>query len=540
MSICAVAGCGNSHYRLEKWRSEYCQRHQCKFDTGKCVCPPPFVFFQFPAETRDPQARKEWCRLVNRKDPKTGKNWVPKKHSRICSKHFPDGKPTKINPYPILELGYRACYQNLKHGRREIMRSPLPSTCNWKTHKPSSVDQNHEISVDCPSVSTSHTNMDTTYFDTYVENDHAYLYSCPCSENCNCRGCLQKQQEIMQLRAKIAKLEEEQCVLRKKVKNKNSVLAEKIIKKDKHARDFLGVSSISGFQFLAQHVATKAGRLRYWRGQKQFGIVSSKVKRKFQGKPKKFGPKRKLSIVQELLLVLMKLRMDLTNEFLAALFDVCPSTCSSILNTWLKFLAEELKPLIYIPSKEAVKRHLPECYQSFVPNIRYILDCTEVFIERPRDLELQAQTWSDYKHHNTLKMLVVISPNGHICMLSDSYGGRASDRQITHESGFLNYVDPTDQVMADRGFTIKEDLLMRGAELYIPPAARGTEQFDKCSAKKTKQVANLRIHVERAINRIKNFHILKNVLPISLVPLADEINVVTAALCNLQNPLVRK
>ena len=69
--------------------------------------------------------------------------------------------------------------------------------------------------------------------------------------------------------------------------------------------------------------------------------------------------------------------------------------------------------------------------------------------------------------------------------------------------------------MADRGFTIKDDLLMRGAELYIPPAARCAEQFDKCSAKKPKQVANLRIHVECAINRIKKFHILKNVLPIS-------------------------
>ena len=81
--------------------------------------------------------------------------------------------------------------------------------------------------------------------------------------------------------------------------------------------------------------------------------------------------------------------------------------------------------------------------------------------------------------------------------------------------------------MADQGFTIKEDLLMHGAELYIPPAARVTEQFDKCSAKKSKQVYNLRIHVEGAINRIKKFHILKNVLPISLVHLADEISVVT-------------
>ena len=104
----------------------------------------PFSICFFPVPCRDagPTNKK-----VNRKDPKTGKNWVPKKHSRICSKHFPDGKPTKINPYPILELGYRACYQTLKQGRREIMHSPLPSTCNWKTHEPSSVDQNHEYQL---------------------------------------------------------------------------------------------------------------------------------------------------------------------------------------------------------------------------------------------------------------------------------------------------------------------------------------------------------------------------------------------------------
>ena len=142
MSICAVAGCGNSHYRLEKWRSEYyCERHQCKFDTGKCVCPSPFVFSSSLQRRRIHKQESEQERSQNRKELGS------KKHSRICSKHFPDGKPTKINPYPILELGYRACYQNLKQCWCEIMHSPLPSTCNWKTHKPSSVDQNHEYQL---------------------------------------------------------------------------------------------------------------------------------------------------------------------------------------------------------------------------------------------------------------------------------------------------------------------------------------------------------------------------------------------------------
>ena len=55
---------------------------------------------------------------------------------------------------------------------------------------------------------------------------------------------------------------------------------------------------------------------------------------------------------------------------------------------------------------------------------------------------------------------------------------------------------------------------------------------------RTKSIANVRMHVERAINRIKWFAILKNTLPITLVPLVDDIVSVCASLCNLRKPLV--
>ena len=62
-----------------------------------------------------------------------------------------------------------------------------------------------------------------------------------------------------------------------------------------------------------------------------------------------------------------------------------------------------------------------------------------------------------------------IAPNGAITFLSKAWGGRASDKKITTESGFLDLLDPDDLVMADRGFPIQEDLLIRGAKLLIPP-----------------------------------------------------------------------
>ena len=161
------------------------------------------------------------------------------------------------------------------------------------------------------------------------------------------------------------------------------------------------------------------------------------------------------------------------------------------------------------------------------------------FIERPHNLLLQTLTWSDYKKHNTAKLLVGITPQGHISFLSQTWGGRTSDTHITRESGFLNLVEPLDIIMADRGFPIQSELLLRQASLEVPPGARGREQMSAADVKKTKKVANLRIHVERAINRIKWFRITSGTLPISLVPNIDDILTICAALCNLLDPLVK-
>lgn len=109
---------------------------------------------------------------------------------------------------------------------------------------------------------------------------------------------------------------------------------------------------------------------------------------------------------------------------------------------------------------------------------------------------------------------------------------KQSDRHITRESGFLRKVDPGDLILADQGFTIKEDLLFRGATLTIPPASSGQEQMSQENVMATKKIANTRIHVERAIGRMKNFSILTSTLPLNMLPVIDDILTVSAALCN--------
>jgi len=66
-------------------------------------------------------------------------------------------------------------------------------------------------------------------------------------------------------------------------------------------------------------------------------------------------------------------------------------------------------------------------------------------------------------------------------------------------------LDYGDEVLADRGFHIKDDLLLYYCKLFVPPGERVKAQMSAAECKKTKEIANVRIHVERAINRLKEF-----------------------------------
>ena len=104
---CAVNGCPNGDFRLNRWHKEICEMHKEKHAKPPCICKPPFKLYTFPTEKKDPEARNLWCKLINRTSAQGSQSiWTPGKKSRICSVHFIDGEPTKENPHPTLSLGY--------------------------------------------------------------------------------------------------------------------------------------------------------------------------------------------------------------------------------------------------------------------------------------------------------------------------------------------------------------------------------------------------------------------------------------------------
>ena len=125
-----------------------------------------------------------------------------------------------------------------------------------------------------------------------------------------------------------------------------------------------------------------------------------------------------------------------------------------------------------MPSVEQVAGTLPHAFKDKFPSTYAIIDGSEIFLETPSDLHMQSSTWSQYKHHNTTKFLVVCTPNGAVSYMSPLYVGSISDVELTRVSGFLTKLEnkPGISIMADRGFTIKDLLSKLGVELNIPPS----------------------------------------------------------------------
>ena len=272
-------------------------------------------------------------------------------------------------------------------------------------------------------------------------------------------------------------------------------------------RFYTGLSGTSHFRTLFQYVEEKAKRMKYWRGPKRTSSESGNATGIIQHSDfmtGRRGAQRRLSIEQEFLMSLMKLRLGLFNLDLAFRFQVSDSVVSETLLTWFKFLGRELACLIIWPSRGQTNITMPECFKRHYKKVRVIIDCTEVFIETPSSLLAQKQTWSEYKHHCTIKFLVCITPTGAISWVSPVYSGRASDVTIVRDSGFLELLDPFDQVMADRGFKIKTDLAAKQCTLAIPPSAAKGVQMRTKDVQTTSRIANVRIHVERVIKRFVN------------------------------------
>ena len=192
---------------------------------------------------------------------------------------------------------------------------------------------------------------------------------------------------------------------------------------------------------------------------------------------------------------------------------------------------------------------MPICFRRcFGKKVAIVIDCFEIFIQRPLNLDARSKTWSRYKQSNTAKLLLGISPQGLISFISNAWGGRASDKYIAENSGLLCKILPGDELLADRGFNIHESVGVYRAEGVVPAYTKGKKQLTCFEVQRSRNIViHCRIHVERVIGLLRNkYTICQSTIPLDYLMKRsysgcfthDKIVKVCCALCNLCESVV--
>ena len=300
---------------------------------------------------------------------------------------------------------------------------------------------------------------------------------------------------------------------------------------DQKTRFYTGLPTYQLFQLFCEYLSEKAEHLKAWQGAEKTRPATNNHS----------GPRpwKDMTIPNQLFAVLVRLRLGLCAADAAARFRMSEATYSRLFTTWILFLSKELDLLFPWPSRTQVDAFMPDSFKKKFPTTRVVIDCMEIQIERPTSLLGQSKTYSNYKSRNTMKFLVGVSPSGLVTHVSDAWGGRVSDKAITDQSGIIQKLDRGDSVMADKGFDIEDLLAPHGVKLNVPPKLGGDGQLSAQKIEKTRRIAELRIHVERAIGRARNYSILNQVFPMSMSSLASAIVFVCFYLTNFDEPLVK-
>lgn len=160
-----------------------------------------------------------------------------------------------------------------------------------------------------------------------------------------------------------------------------------------------------------ESLCDKDEKIRFYTGLPNFSVLS--VVYNFILNEVSMTERNELSPFQEFMVFCMRSRLNLTTQDLAYHFNICQSTISRIFAKWLDAAFLCMKKTIIWPDRENLTKTTPLSFKKvFGTNVVVILDCFEVPIDKPTSFVTRGATWSNYKHHNTIKFLIGIAPQG--------------------------------------------------------------------------------------------------------------------------------
>lgn len=218
-----------------------------------------------------------------------------------------------------------------------------------------------------------------------------------------------------------------------------------------------------------------------------------------------------LPLREQMLLTLMKCRMNFDYFLLGIMFHLPTKKVSEVFKFWIDLLHKTLSKIDFW----SLRAQADNLYT-------VVLDCTEIPIQKPTSPEEQQITWSSYKNTNTFKALIGTDERGMVTYVSEVYGGAMTDNLVVKKSTILNYLQRGDYVLSDRGFETSDLLAERGIILNKPPNKKGP-QMPENEVAQTRVIASRRVHVERVIGLAKTNRIISQRIPHHLFDMMPKI-----------------
>ena len=153
-------------------------------------------------------------------------------------------------------------------------------------------------------------------------------------------------------------------------------------------------STALGRGFPDETMLKKDDRLTaFYTGLPSYTILMSMFRYTTKRLPESSG--NKLTNLQCFLLTLMKLRFNLSNFDFGFRFCIHETTVGRILTKWLQLMDIRMTLLIQWPDRQRIQTTMPWCFRShYGLSVTSIIDCFEIFIEKPMDLMSKTATWS--------------------------------------------------------------------------------------------------------------------------------------------------
>ena len=447
---------------------KYCAVAVCKNGSHNR---PNLSYFRFPS---DQKLRKKWETFCRRADEKFKTLADP----RICSQHFSreDLKRTLSGKIEVISCGVPKIFDPKQPAAKSDPRQERKNKRDRRAQH--LADNSTELPVKRQRGDAQEGKIGTMHLsagNTGVIGDHDYTdrienvderhRNVLCQTELTMEDLAKMERGINQSSTSIPTSSQEVKV-GANAQRRREQLVQDVLKSNESVKFYTGIPSLSCFMLLVNTLLPYAGKMKYWDKNKR-------QKSYYQSDPEKAKPgrKRDVGLKGEFILVLLRLKLGLMERHLADMFAVSVSRVSRIYMTWVRFLALTFNgSLLRWPSKQEIKTRMPNSFSKY-PGTRVIIDCTEFFIEKPSSPSAQKATWSGYKHHNTVKLLVGITLviPGAFSFISKLWSGSTSDRRVTQESGLIDLLEEGDQVMADRGFTIRDLLTKKGVKLNMSP-----------------------------------------------------------------------